>query len=121
MSFNRGLIQNDKYFTQFGQLRTMGHDKFGDPVETNVTTVPLLVYQDDQREVQTTPAVSQKTRHFVTISSTFAVSEGDQRTQITDRFGIAVLPDSRIVKITGYNSFRHGSRFHRLELDVGLA
>ena len=55
MSFNRGLIQNDKYFTQFGQLRTMGHDKFGDPVETNVTTVPLLVYQDDQREVQTTP------------------------------------------------------------------
>ena len=121
MSFNRGLIQNDKYFTQFGQLRRMGRTKYGDPTETSAATVPLLVYQEDQREVQTTPAVSQKTRHFATISSTFAVSEGDHLTQITDRLGITVLPDSRIVKITDYNSWRHGSRFLRLELDVGLS
>ncbi len=92
MSFNRGLIQNDKYFTQFGQLRRMGRTKYGDPTETSAATVPLLVYQEDQREVQTTPAVSQKTRHFATISSTFAVSEGDHLTQITDRLGITVLP-----------------------------
>ena len=117
MSVNRGLIQNDKYFTQVGQLRTMTKTKYG---ETSLTTIPCLVYQEEDKESQTTPAVGTRTRHFACFSNTFVASEGDHLTAVVDQFGIPVITDSRIVKINDYNSFRHGSRFHRFELDIKL-
>ena len=121
MSVNRGLIQNDKYFTQFGQLRTMGRTNFGDPIQTALTTIPCLVYQEENRETQTTPAVGPRVRHFACLSNTFAVSEGDHLTTVVDRFKRPVITDSRVVKITDYNGHRHGSRFLRLELDLELS
>lgn len=121
MSVNRGLIQNDKYFTQFGQLRAMSPTRFGDLSETSVVTVPCLVYQEEVKEMQTTPAIGTGVRHFACLSNTFTVVEGDHLTAVTDRFGREVISDARVVKITDYNSWRHGSRFLRLELDLALA
>jgi len=120
MSVNRGLIQNDKYFTQFGQLRKMSRTNMGDLIQTSVVTAPCLVYLEDQGETQTAPAVGTKTQHRATISNTFAVAEGDHLSAVTDKFGRVVIADSRIVKITDYNSWRHGSRFLKLDLDLDL-
>ena len=120
MSVNRGLIQNDKYFTQVGVLTHMGRSSFGDNTIVSTETVKLLVYQESNREVQSTPEIGKRIEHFACIPTSVTVQDGDQLSNVVDRFGSAVLTAARIVKVTEYGDFRHGSRFRKLDLDLDL-
>lgn len=116
------LIRNSKYLTQFGQLRCMGRDNYGDAVQTSVTTVACLVYQETSEQSQTNPAITLlgQDRCCLPTSVRTLVSEHDHISQVRDRFGVLLLEDARIKKIIDYNHWRHEQRFFVVHLDVDL-
>jgi hypothetical protein len=121
MAANPGLIQNDHYFTQVGQLQAMTTTDFGDrTAASSVTTIQCLIYQEKEEESQTLPAVGKLIDHFACIPSSVSVSRGDQLQSVVDVNGSTVLTAARVVKVTEYNHWRYGSRFVKLDLDLDL-
>lgn len=119
---NRGLIQIDKYFVMFGQLRSMGRTVFGDLTETSAQTISCLVYHEQAGENQTVPGIGKVIDHFACIPSSVTVADGDHLTDVRfKRNNEQFLADSRVVKISKYGDWRHGSRFVKLDLDLDLA
>lgn len=116
-----GLIKFSTYATQVGQLRTMGRSAFGDVSETSITTVNLLVYFEEDEQRQTSPNVTPLTRHFAILPTSATVNTGDHLKDVVDKNGNAVLSDARILLVDDYNSHRYGSRFKRVQLDLGLS
>lgn len=116
------LIRNQKYLTQFGQLKSMGRNVTGDATQTSVTTVACLVYQEESEQDQTNPAITLLNKHRCCLPTSVRslVKEHDHLAQVTDRFGNVVLTDSRIDKIIDYNHWRHEPRFFVVWLDTDL-
>lgn len=115
-----GLIDATKYITQVGQLRTMSRNNFGDVSETSVVTVSCLVYQEEDEQDQTNPAVTGKVRHFAILPKTATPQTGDHLSAVVDRFGNEILSDARILLVNDYHTWRYGRKFFRVTLDVDL-
>lgn len=115
-----GLIKFEKYATQVGQLRTMSRSGYGDSVQTAVTTINLLVYQEEEKQQQATPNVTQLVRHFAIIPKDSVVSTGDQLKDVVNHLGEPVLSDARILLVNDYNSWKYGNKFQRVQLDLDL-
>ena len=121
MRFNP-LIRNKKYLTQFGQLRRMDRDQYGDAEQTSIVTVSCLVYQETNEQSTTNPAITalQQDRCCLPTSIRTLVREHDHLSVVTDQFGNVVLQDARVKKIIDYNHWRHEPRFFVVHLDVDL-
>ncbi len=114
------LIKIAKYVTQVGQLKRTTRNVTGDTVVSTIVTVNCLVYQDDEQQEVTNPAMTKSVRDFAVIASTVATSLNDHLANVVDQFGNPVLTDARIVKVTDYNHWKYGPRFKKLDLDVDL-
>ena len=118
------LIRNKKYLTQFGQLKTVTRNKYGDvdPALTTITTIRCMVYLEDIKQLQTNPAISLIELHRACIPSSLrnSVDVHDHLAEVTDRHGNVVLADSRVTKIVDYNHWKHAPRFFVVHLDVDL-
>jgi len=118
-----GLIRNQTYLTQVGQLRSISRTKYGDiSTISSVATVVCLVYVEGSGQNQTNPAISNPTRHQLLLPYTLrsTIKTNDHISQVTDRFGVVVLSDARISKLIDYNHWRYAERFFQCELDLEL-
>ncbi len=118
-----GLIRNQKYLTQKGQLRSISRTKFGDiSTISSIATVACLVYVENLGQRQTNPAITQTVKHQLLLPYEVrdSVKTNDHISQVTDRFGVVVLADARISKIIDYNHWRYAERFFHCELDLDL-
>lgn len=121
MSRNRGLIQNDKYFTQVGQLGRRVRSSYGDTSITSITTINLVLYQEQDQTLIAAPAMDTSIRHFACIPSSSVPRQGDEIRNVVDQFGNALLEGGRIDEIIAYNDPFHGTRFLRVRLDLDLS
>jgi len=118
-----GLIRNQTYLTQSGQLRSVSWTKFGDiSTISSVQSTACLVYVEGDRQNQTNPAITNEIRHQLLLPYTLRATTktNDHISQVTDRFGVVVLNDARISKIIDFNHWRRAERFFQCELDLEL-
>lgn len=118
-----GLIRNQKYLTQQGQLRSISRTRFGDiSTISSIATVACLVYVENSAQNQTNPAITNPVKHQLLLpySVRSSIKTNDHIYEVTDRFGVVVLADARISKIIDYNHWRYAERFFHCELDLEL-
>lgn len=116
-----GLIQFENYATQVGQYVTMGRSAWGDVSETSVTTINLLLYQEEDSQDQTNPNVTGGVRHFAIVSKDLTVQTGDHIRQVVNHLGVTVLVEARVLLVNDYHMWRHGNKFRRVQLDLDLS
>ncbi len=118
-----GLIRNQKYLTQTGQLRSISRTKYGDiSTISSIATVSCLVYVEGSGQNQATPAISNPVQHQLLLPYELraTIKTNDHISQVTDRFGVVVLEDARVSKIIDYNHWRYAERFFHCVLDLEL-
>lgn len=113
-----GMMNIDNFLRHVGQLRIQSYDGYGQPTTTAVTTVPCLIYTEDNPVNNTIPARTGRYSHFAVIPSSVTVNADYHISSVVDPNGNSVLADARITDVTNFNHWRFGERIKVLHLEL---
>lgn len=113
-----GFIDWESFLTFTGQLRTFGRDAWGQLTASSVTTVPVIVYSEQDNQNNTVPMGTQALQHFACIPSSFTVVPDYHLTAVVDPNGNTVLADAKIKTVQDFNHHTCGARIKLLTLEI---
>ena len=113
-----GFIDIESFLKHSGILAATGTSEYGETTIVSSSTVACYVYTEAENSTNSTPATTDRIRHFALIPSSVTCGVDYHLSSVTDPNGSTVISNARVTLVQDFNSHRYGARIKLLYLEI---